>query len=444
MGATSVRVAVVDLDAERRGSRSSTAGCTARRAARRLRALALARAARQRPARARPGARGGAGRLDRRRRLGRRLRPARRATAACSRIRTATAARAPSGWREVARVARRGRALPPHRRPADADQHDLPARRTRPRRAATGTPPRDAARARRLRAHRRAGGERSNAGTTGLARRRDRRLGGRPRGGGRRRPGDPAALESAGRLLGEHRGVPVHLVAAHDTACAVAASPLGNGRPRVRLRRHLVPRRHRASGGRHVRGRAGGELLERAGAARRLPVPQERDRVLAARALRRGMGDLERPRSSSWRAPCRESASVFDVHDERFLAPERMDDEVRAPPASRGRRRAVVARSIVESIAAGVASVVDELRRLHPIEELAVVGGGAASPLVRDLLADHARAEVVPERTRRPRSATRSSRASRSVASATSRRRGRGRPTCPDRGRDPSRHRPGP
>ena len=35
------------------------------------------------------------------------------------------------------------------------------------------------------------------------------------------------AVEPAGRLLGEHRGVPVHLVAAHDTACAVAASPLG-------------------------------------------------------------------------------------------------------------------------------------------------------------------------------------------------------------------------
>ena len=33
--------------------------------------------------------------------------------------------------------------------------------------------------------------------------------------------------EPAGRRLGEHRGVPVHLVAAHDTACAFAASPLG-------------------------------------------------------------------------------------------------------------------------------------------------------------------------------------------------------------------------
>ena len=40
---------------------------------------------------------------------------------------------------------------------------------------------------------------------------------------------DPAILpppEAGGRLLGEYFGTPVHLVAAHDTACAFAASPL--------------------------------------------------------------------------------------------------------------------------------------------------------------------------------------------------------------------------
>ena len=37
------------------------------------------------------------------------------------------------GWRDRGAVARRGRALPANGRAADADQHDLPARRPRPR-----------------------------------------------------------------------------------------------------------------------------------------------------------------------------------------------------------------------------------------------------------------------------------------------------------------------
>jgi rhamnulokinase len=74
---------------------------------------------------------------------------------------------------------------------------------------------------------------------------------------------------------------------------------------------------------------------------------------------------------------------VFDVGQDRFLAPERMEDEVRAAaglPAEAS--RAVVVSSIVRSIAAGVASVVDELRSIQPLRELAIVGGGAASPVV--------------------------------------------------------------
>jgi sugar (pentulose or hexulose) kinase len=56
---------------------------------------------------------------------------------------------------------------------------------------------------------------------------------------------------------------------------------------------------------------------------------------------------------------------------------------------------ATIARSIVESVASAAAAVVEELGRAQPVETLALVGGGAASPLVRDRLAAHANACVV-------------------------------------------------
>jgi rhamnulokinase len=87
---------------------------------------------------------------------------------------------------------------------------------------------------------------------------------------------------------------------------------------------------------------------------------------------------------------------VFDVRDERFLAPARMDDEVRAA-AGLGADvpHAVVARSIVESVAAAVAVVVGELGSRERVEELVVVGGGAASSFVRERLAAHAGVPIV-------------------------------------------------
>jgi sugar (pentulose or hexulose) kinase len=56
---------------------------------------------------------------------------------------------------------------------------------------------------------------------------------------------------------------------------------------------------------------------------------------------------------------------------------------------------ATIARSIVESVASAAAAVVEELCRAQPVETLALVGGGAASPLARDRLAAHANARVV-------------------------------------------------
>ena len=90
------------------------------------------------------------------------------------------------------------------------------------------------------------------------------------------------------------------------------------------------------------------------------------------------------------------SAPRFDVTDERLLAPSRMGDAVRAAAGlTDDAPRPLIARSVVESVAAAVGGVVDQLRAYQPVNELVVVGGGAASPFVRERIAEHAAARVV-------------------------------------------------
>ena len=73
-----------------------------------------------------------------------------------------------------------------------------------------------------------------------------------------------------------------------------------------------------------------------------------------------------------------------------------MADEVRAAAGlAADVPRAAVVSSIVRSIAAGVASVVDELRSIQPLTELAIVGGGAASPVVRRAVEEAAGVRLV-------------------------------------------------
>ncbi len=81
----------------------------------------------------------------------------------------------------------------------------------------------------------------------------------------------------------------------------------------------------------------------------------------------------------------------FDAADKRLVAPVDMEAEIRAAaglPA--GAPRGVVVRSILESIADGVARVVGELEALTGTEmsRLALVGGGARTGLLADLLAE--------------------------------------------------------
>ena len=239
-------------------------------------------------------------------------------------------------------------------------------------------------------------GERSNAGTTGLL---DVATGSWANDLAEAVGISPTmlpAVEPAGRLLGEHRGVPVHLVAAHDTACAVAASPLGP-----------ADRGFLSAGTWFLVGveRPAADTSETARAAN---FSNEPGAVGGYRFLKNvpGFWLLERCASEWGDTTARELldlpgageqiGNVFDVREERFLAPERMTDEVRtAAGLAADAPRAAVVSSIVRSIAAGVASVIDELRSIQPLSELAIVGGGAASPVVRGAVEETAGVRLV-------------------------------------------------
>ena len=240
-----------------------------------------------------------------------------------------------------------------------------------------------------------AAGELSNAGTTGLL---DVATGAWATDLAASIGIDPQVLptpERAGRLLGEYDGTPVHLVAAHDTACAFAASPLA-----------ATDRAFVSAGTWFLVGveRALPDVSEE---ARLANFSNERGALGGYRFLKNvpGFWLLEQC-AAQWgtnavdllgaAAGAPSNAPRFDVTDERLLAPARMADVVRtAAGLTDDAPRALIARSVVESVAAAVAGVVDQLRANQTVAELVVVGGGAASPFVRERIAEHAAARVV-------------------------------------------------
>jgi rhamnulokinase len=208
---------------------------------------------------------------------------------------------------------------------------------------------------------------------------------------------DPEILpptEPAGRNLGDYLGTPVHLVAAHDTACAFAASPLDtDGRAFVSAGTWFLVGVER-------------DTPDTSEAAREANFSNEIGASGGYRFLKNVTGFwLLEQCAAEWGTTGRDllnqaakapEAPVFDVHDERFLSPKSMDEQVRvAAGIGYDADNAVVARSIVESVAAAVADVVEELRGTQPVGELVVVGGGASSPFVRERLAAYTNLPVV-------------------------------------------------
>lgn len=199
-------------------------------------------------------------------------------------------------------------------------------------------------------------------------------------------------IEPAGRHVGTWRGVPVHTVGSHDTASAFVGIPGVPG-----------PGAAVISAGTWVLVGAERPEADTSSAARAANFSNEGGALGGVRFLKNVMGFwmLERCRDG-WGDPpvttlLEEAAAVtqpvpiVDTGAERFLSPDDMEAEVRGEaglPADAP--RGVVVRCIVESIVAGIDDVVEELGTITGTarDELFVVGGGARIELLRELLAD--------------------------------------------------------
>ena len=194
----------------------------------------------------------------------------------------------------------------------------------------------------------------------------------------------------AGSAAGMWRGTPVHLVGSHDTASAFLGMPAGSSPGTVFV-----------SAGTWVlvgTERPGPDTSAR---AREANFSNEAGALGGVRFLKNvvGLWILEQCRQA-WGGPpieilLEEAAShegpvpTFDAGDHRFVSPVDMLREVREaadlPPDT---RRSVVARSVIESIVTGIGVVVEELIEItgdRPAR-IAVVGGGARVPLLHELL----------------------------------------------------------
>lgn len=200
-----------------------------------------------------------------------------------------------------------------------------------------------------------------------------------------------APLADAGTMVGEWHGIPVHLVGSHDTASAFVARP-GVAGPGTAL----------ISSGTWVL--VGTELPDSltSPAARSANFSNERGAFGDVRFLKNVMGFwlLEQCRAA-WGDPpietlvaeaesVTEPVATFDATDNRFLAPEDMEATIRAAAGLEGASRAALVRSILTSIAKAVARVLDELGEVtgHQVTDVHVVGGGTRMVLMNQLLAD--------------------------------------------------------
>ncbi|MFZ1489796.1 MAG: FGGY-family carbohydrate kinase [Ilumatobacteraceae bacterium] len=202
-------------------------------------------------------------------------------------------------------------------------------------------------------------------------------------------------IEAPGRLVGEWRGIPVALVGGHDTASAV----IGMG-PRSPGGSAFV-----ASGTWMLAG------IERPTAdtsewARTRNYTNEAGALGGVRFLRNvtGFWLLEQCRTS-WgeppiedlldRAAAEDPAPIVNVDDPSLRAP---DDMLATYTSLAGvpvdTDPAVVARSIIESIAARVADVIDQLGEANTFDDIVLFGGAARIDLLVQQLAERTRRDV--------------------------------------------------
>jgi rhamnulokinase len=202
---------------------------------------------------------------------------------------------------------------------------------------------------------------------------------------------------------GTYKGVRVHLVGGHDTASAIAALP--SHKPNTRAGNPIFI----SSGTWMLVGTERGGP-DTSAAAMRANFSNEPGVFGNVRFLKNVMGlwMLEQCREQ-WGGPPLEEllaaaaalpgGPTVDATDARFLAPADMEAEVRAAASllsSAG--RAEVARCVLDSLAATSGAVVRELRSFlgADISEIVILGGGSKNALLNRLIEE---AAEVPIRT---------------------------------------------
>jgi len=203
--------------------------------------------------------------------------------------------------------------------------------------------------------------------------------------------GDPV---EPGRTLGEHDGVPVHLVASHDTASAFVAAPLRSERAAIL-----------SSGTWSLLGLETREPVLDARASA-FNLTNERGVDGTIRLLRNVMGLwLVQECRRAWRDPDYDElhrlaadadpdVALFDPDADAFLAPDDMPAAIVAacreggqePPESRGE----ILRSALVSLACKYRLVLERLQRVsgREVDVVHVIGGGARNGLLCALSAD--------------------------------------------------------
>ena len=232
-------------------------------------------------------------------------------------------------------------------------------------------------------------GERTSAGTTALV---DLATGAWSRDLLAAIDVDPAimpAISQATSDAGSWHGVPVYLVGGHDTASAVAALP--SPRPNAAF----------ISSGTWMLVGQERDTPDVSEAAMRANFSNEAGVFGNVRFLKNIMGlwMLERCRTQWGDPPLDDLLSAaatlptggptVDATDARFLAPKNMETEVRdAARLAASAGRAVVARCILDSLAAAAAGVVRDIESIAgtAVEEIVVVGGGARISLLNHLI----------------------------------------------------------
>lgn len=209
----------------------------------------------------------------------------------------------------------------------------------------------------------------------------------------------------AGQCVGEWNGTPLHLVGSHDTASAFLGAPsTGPGSVFVSTGSWVIVGIER-------------DQPDTSAAARSANFSNEAGALGGIRFLKNVVGFwmLEQCRAA-WQDPPIEEliaeaeqvdgpVPTFDASDHRFVSTGDMVSEVLdASGLPEDVSRSVVSRSVIESIVEGVVAVVIEIREVTGIEpaNLALVGGGARIPLVAHLLEEKSGLDVIvgsPEAT---------------------------------------------